>query len=42
MQNLDFIISQFDIPEGISVNLEQDGKNGLSQVYFVGKEYVLR
>ncbi len=42
MQNLDFIISQFDIPEGISANLEQDGKNGLSQVYFVGEEYVLR
>lgn len=31
MQNLDFIISQFDIPEGISANLEQDEKNGLSQ-----------
>lgn len=42
MKNFDFIISQFDIPEGIFANLEQDGKNGLSQVYFLGKEYILR
>lgn len=42
MQNFDSIISQFDIPEEDSMNLEQDGKNGLSQVYFIGQKYVLR
>jgi len=42
MENLGFILAQFAIPMGISMNLEQDGKNGLSKVYFVDKKYVLR
>lgn len=42
MVNLEFILSQFDIPGNVSMQFEQDGKNGLSFVYFIDKKYVLR